>query len=126
MNSVYVDKNEANRFSSRGFFKTSAEKVWENPEEAAREALDGLEKNVDRFVLHFDVDVLDHQEFPCADVPHKNGLSIQDAIRSLKIIFASNKLGGFVLTEFNPFCDSDGSNARRLVEALGEALKGVR
>jgi arginase len=126
MSSGSVDPHELDRFNSRDFIKTSVEEIRVNPEETARKALAALEKTADRILVHFDVDVLDHQDFPCADVPHNNGLTLQEAVRALKIFFASNKFGGFVLTEFNAQRDMDGSNARKLVRSLCEVMKGAQ
>jgi arginase len=62
-------------------------------EEAASEALVLLEDSADRFVVHFDVDVIDFVDFPVADVPqHNAGLTFRDTMACLSV-FAQKMTG---------------------------------
>jgi arginase len=62
-------------------------------EEAASEALVLLEDSADRFVVHFDVDVIDFVDFPAADVPqHNAGLTFRDTMACLSV-FAQKMTG---------------------------------
>ena len=96
-------------------------------EEAASEALTILENSTERFVVHFDVDVIDFVDFPVADVPqHNAGLTFEGAIACLTAFAASPRFGGLVVTEFNPdHADEDGELAATFAEAITGALAGT-
>jgi arginase len=71
--------------------------------DAAREAVMQLEGRVERFVVHFDVDVIDVVDFPLADVPQINaGLTFQEAMACLEVFVASPQFAGLSLAEINP------------------------
>jgi arginase len=95
-------------------------------EAAAGEACAAVEGKAERFVVHFDVDVLDFVDFPVADVPHINaGLGLQEALACLSVFAASPRFGGLVITEFNPdHDDEEGSLAAAFVRGVAEALTG--
>jgi len=92
---------------------------------AATEARSYLERQAERLIVHFDVDVIDFVDFPAADVLQpKQGMSFVEAFAALRIFFASPKFAGLVLTEFNPdHDDRDGTLAKRLIEALAQSLR---
>jgi arginase len=92
--------------------------------ESAREALSQLEDRSDSILVHFDVDVIDFEDFPAADLPHYDGLSFDEAISALEVFTASRKLAGLVITEFNADRDADGMLALRFVYAVAKALEG--
>ena len=77
----------------------------------------------DSVLVHFDVDAIDCDDFPAADVPHPHGLSFDDAMSALGVFIASRKLVALVITEFNVRRDTNGVLARRLVEAVANALE---
>jgi arginase len=94
--------------------------------ETATKALKVVEGKADRFVIHFDVDVLDFVDFPVADVlqPHQ-GLTFEEAMLSLSIFTASSKFAGLAVTEFNPdHDDEEGSLAEMFIDGLARALFG--
>ena len=91
-------------------------------EESAREALSQLENKADSILVHFDVDVIDFDDFPAADLPHYHGLSFDEALAALGVFVASRKLAGLVITEFNADRDSDGALASRFVDAVAKVL----
>ena len=95
--------------------------------EAAVEARAVVEEKAERFVVHFDVDVLDFVDFPVADVPHINaGLTLQAALACLSVFAASPRFGGLVITEFNPdHDDEEGSLAATFVRGVTDALTGT-
>ena len=95
-------------------------------EAAAVEARAAVEEKAERFVVHFDVDVLDFVDFPVADVPHINaGLSLREALACLSVFTASPRFGGLVITEFNPDHDDEaGSLAAAFVRGVVDALTG--
>ena len=79
---------EAEIAERRGMARYPAEFVRSGPNDAATEALDYLEGRARRFVVHFDVDVIDFVDFPVADVPQiKAGLTFRDAVACLNESF---------------------------------------
>jgi arginase len=92
--------------------------------DAALEALREANKRAERFVVHFDVDVIDFVDFPVSDVPHINtGLTLAEAMTSLGVFTASPRFAGLVITEFNPdHDDKDGTLARIFIRDLADAL----
>ncbi len=92
-------------------------------EESAKGALARLERTADSILVHFDVDVIDFDDFPAADLAHRQGLSFADAMAALRVFLASEKLAGLVITEFNADRDPDGKLAHRFVDAVGSALE---
>jgi arginase family enzyme len=91
--------------------------------ESAREAVSQLENKAGSILVHFDVDVIDFDDFPAADVPHSQGLSFDEAMAALSVFVASRKLAGLVITEFNADRDADGTLAHRFVDAVAKALE---
>jgi arginase len=83
-----------------------------------------MEEHCDAYLVHFDVDVIDFSVFPVADasVYRGYGLEFQEAISALRIFCSSSKCVGLAITEFNPDRDEDGTLARQLGRALGDAL----
>ena len=104
-----------------------AARVRGRPEEAAAEALARLEGTADRFVVHFDVDVMDFVDFPVADVPqHNAGLTFEETLECLGTFAASPAFGGLVITEFNPdHADERGDLAAAFVRSVVAALRSA-
>lgn len=103
-----------------------AETVRGRAREAAAEALGYLEERAGRFVVHFDVDVIDFIDLPVADVPQiKAGLTFREVMECLSVFAASPKFGGMVITEFNPdHADEEGEVAQAFVGEVANALAG--
>lgn len=80
-----------------------ADEVRADPAAAATRALDLLEERANRFVVHFDVDVMDFTDAPLSENPGRNeGLAYDDAVRALEVVLRSPRLAGLTLTELNP------------------------
>jgi len=92
-------------------------------DESATEALNLLENKTDSIFVHFDVDVIDFDDFPVADLPHSHGLSFDEALSALNVFIASSKFVALAITEFNANRDADGILAQRFVEAVAKALQ---
>ncbi len=90
--------------------------------ESAREALSQLENKADSILVHFDVDVIDFDDFPAGDLPHYHGLSFDEAISALDVFIASPKFTALVITEFNADRDPEGTLAVRFVDAVAKTL----
>ncbi|MDX1405074.1 MAG: arginase family protein [Woeseiaceae bacterium] len=116
-----VDPIELDLLNNLQVQKYPREDIESDIQGSARKALKYLENETDRFLVHFDLDVIDFDDFPAVDVPHRPGLSVQQAQAALAVFLSSRKSAGLVVTEFNAAMDSDGSLARR----LSDLLRGV-
>ncbi|MFJ1709294.1 arginase family protein [Kitasatospora sp. NPDC088346] len=97
-----------------------------DPVGTARAAWHSLVADRSRFVLHFDVDVIDSVDLPLGDFPHFNeGLPLSVALDCLTEFASAPQLAGVVVTEINPNRDPDGSLVRTLVGGLVRALTGA-
>ena len=110
----------------RGMARYPAGRVRRGPTEVAAGALEDLLSRAGRFVVHFDVDVIDFYDFPVADVPqHNAGLTFREAVSCLEVFARSPGFAGLVVTEFNPdHADEEGELAATLVRALANDLAG--
>lgn len=107
----------------RRIFGYSSMTVRDDPQGAARQALDKLQRHAKRILLHFDVDVIDSIDVPLGDFPHFNaGLSFDDAMSCLNVFLAAPSLAAFVITEINPDHDPDGTIVLRFVQRLADAF----
>jgi arginase len=99
-----------------------ASDVRPDPRGAARRALQALGPH--RFVVHFDVDVIDFYDLPVADVPlYNRGLTKSEAMTALSEFVAHPGFAGMTFAEFNPdHGEPDGTTARALAESLTDAL----
>jgi arginase len=111
------------RLASRTF---RAAEVAADPVAAALDAATALMTTADRFLVHFDVDVIDFYDLPAANWPEYNkGLTLADAMAALAVLVAHPGCAGLTVTEFNPdHGEPDGSTARTLAAALATALSG--
>jgi arginase len=91
--------------------------------DVARAALAEFDRPDTRLLVHFDVDVIDFDDLPVADVPHYGGLTFSEAFQGLEVFVHSPNFAGLVITEFNVDRDPDGAHMRRLVTAIVHTLK---
>jgi arginase len=92
------------------------------PAQAAHRARAAAESAAERFVVHFDVDVLAFADAPFADVPEPRGLSLAEAQTTLSILTASPQFAGLTVTEVNPDHLPDPSDLKPLIAMLATAL----
>lgn len=108
-------------FARRSMHRFPAKEVRGRAGEAADEALACLEGLARGFVVHFDVDVIDFVDFPVA------GVTLQEAVTSLRVFASSPRFAGLVVTEFNPdHADERGELAARFVREVTDALAGKK
>jgi arginase len=93
---------------------------------AAREALADLEHDVDRILVHFDLDAVDFTDFPVADFPTVNaGLTLREAFEAIGEFTHHPKFAALTVCEFNPnHVDEEPQLVRQFVEALAASLPG--
>ena len=101
---------------------------WEDvanaPEDGARSAL-ALLPDVERLLIHFDVDVIDFTDAPLSENTGRNeGLSLDQALRALRVFTAHPAFSALTITELNPLHgEADGATLERFVTGLVEALR---
>ena len=94
-----------------------------DPAAAAERALANVTGASGRFLVHFDVDVVDSGDLPLGNFPHYgSGVLLDDAMAALRVLCSHPSFAGLVLTEVNPTHDPAGSELNRLVGGLGSAL----
>lgn len=81
-----------------------ATEVAGHARQAAEKAARTLQGRADRFLVHFDVDVIDFVDFPIADDAYQRnqGLSVDDAMTALSVFAEDPAFGGLVVTKVNP------------------------
>ena len=89
---------------------------------AAAEALSHLHVESREFVLHLDLDVIAQEEFHAVSVPGSGGLSFEDVRASLKEFVRHKSLIGLDVAQYNPDRDADGSDGKKVVDLLVDAL----
>lgn len=122
----WIDPGEARQLERCSMVRLPIAQIRGRADQAAAEALARLDDSIDKLLVHFDVDVIDGEEFPVADVLHSHGLGFQEAMDALGYFVRHPKFVGLVITEFNAERDREGSYARQLVRALTEALASGR
>jgi arginase len=94
-----------------------------DPAAAAQRALDNVTSTSGRFIVHFDVDVVDSGDLPLGNFPHYgSGVQLDHAMAALQVLRSHPSFAGLVVTEVNPTHDPAGSELGRLVSGLAAAL----
>jgi len=117
-----IDAAELEALQQGHMVKYPVSQIRGKVRESAKEALSQLENKTEAVLVHFDVDVIDFNDFPAGDVPHEHGLSFDEAMSALEVFTASPKFAALVITEFNVNRDPDGTLAARLVDAVAKIL----
>jgi arginase len=89
---------------------------------AARLALERVHAAKHEFVLHFDVDLINGEEFPWTNFPGTGGLSMSEVREALCVFAAQPNLAAFEVAGYNPDLDPDGAGARKLIDLLTAVL----
>lgn len=114
---------ERERLEQSGILAYPVSELRGRAADMARLALTKFDRQGTRLLVHFDVDVIDFDDFPVADVPHHGGLGFSEAFEALHVFVASPNFAGLVITEFNVDRDPEGVQMGRLVTALVHTLK---
>jgi len=123
MNADGLNPVEAERLADRKLSLYTADSIRPDPEGTAEAALSAIKRRRHRFVVHFDVDVMDFVDCPAGNFPQFNqGLTREETFRALRVFLIDPALAGLVVTEFNPDRDLDGSIADALVEGIVNGL----
>ena len=89
---------------------------------SAQHALEQLHADSREFMVHLDLDVIVHDEFPSVSVPRSGGLSSGDVQTALSEFAKHKNLLGLDVAQYNPDQDTDGSGAKKLIDLLSEVL----
>ena len=89
---------------------------------AARLALERVHAANHEFILHFDVDVINSEEFPWTNFPGEGGLGLNEVRDALRVFVSQPNLAAFVVAGYNPDLDSDGAGAGKLIDLLADVL----
>jgi arginase len=115
---------ESVEIDHRDLHVIEAEQVWADPVGCAREALESAAFGQRRFLVHFDVDVIDFSDVPLSEnTGRSTGLSFDVAFAALDVLVAHKALLGVTVTELNPHHGApDGSDVARFAQRLAQAL----
>ena len=89
---------------------------------AARSALERVHAAKHEFVLHFDVDVINGEEFRWTNFPGNNGLTLSEVRDALRVFASQPNLAAINVAGYNPELDPDGQGARVLIDLLADVL----
>jgi arginase len=117
-----IDPVEIDILRNTQMAKFPLEEIDADVQTAAIRALQELESKAEQILVHFDVDVVDYDDFPAVDVPHRPGLALAQAQDALRIFVGSRRSVGLVVTEFNAAHDGDGNLAEKLISTIEEAM----
>ncbi|KPM41001.1 hypothetical protein AK830_g5530 [Neonectria ditissima] len=117
--SLLGNKNEHFTYLFDNNYKViSSASVAREPEQRAREALKYLEDSVDIIMVHLDVDSIDPQMFPLANVPNFTGVTFESMMQALKVLLDCKKVRGLTVAEVNPDHDPDLEMVEKLVDEI--------
>jgi arginase len=119
----WIETHELRQASAGRMIKFPLESLQSDIRGQARQAISQLENQVDRYLVHCDVDVVDSTDFDAADLPHSPGLTLEQTTVALEEFLSSSKAAGLVITEFNGRRDQDGVLASRLAETVMAAVR---
>jgi arginase len=115
---------ESGVIDRRGIRAIPVNVVAASPEEAAAAALAALPRQVDRVLVHFDVDIIDFVDLPLSEERVRNrGLTFAQAMRVLGVLVADERFAALTITEVNPDHGAeDGSTIETFAVGLVNAL----
>ncbi len=117
--------HEHEAIEARALDPIGVDQLLADPEAAARRALDRATADQRRFLVHFDVDVIDFSDVPLSENTGRGiGVPFDAALAALAVLLADHALLGCTVTELNPHHGApDGSDVARLARGLAAALR---
>jgi arginase len=107
-----------------GVSSSEAGELAAAPGAVAARALEALQASAGRFVVHFDVDVVDSGDLPLGNFPHYgSGTTLDQVATALRVLVQSPDCVGLILTEVNPTYDPSGQQLDRYIDALVGVLR---
>jgi arginase len=120
----HATRFERGEIERLGLTRFALEDVRDDPEGAARQALDLVATRSDRYAIHLDVDIVDFTDAPLSEHPSRNtGLKLDEMLRALNVLVSDPGLVAITLTELNPHnAASDDGLLERFVASFSEAI----
>lgn len=114
---------ELDQIVRRGLSAIPVDAVAADPEAAAGRALE-FASRFDRLLVHFDVDVVDFNDAQLSeDAVRGDGLTLDAAMRALRVLASSERFSAVTVTEINPFHgDEEGQTLRQFADMLADCL----
>jgi arginase len=102
--------------------------VAADPRATAADARDWAGRTAARYLVHFDVDVIDFVDAPLSENLGRNyGLAFEAAMDALEVLLADDRVLALTVSELNPHHGAaDGSTLRAFIERLARALTPPR
>ena len=118
---------ERDAIAARDLRPISAGDLRADPVAAARAALGRATAGGRRFLVHFDVDLIDFSDVPLSENTGRGiGVGFEAALTALGVLLAHDAVLGLTVTELNPHHGApDGADVARLARALAGALPSV-
>jgi arginase len=115
---------ERGEIERRELARIGLEDVRDDPEAAARHALELVAARSPRCVIHLDVDVVDFTDAPLSEHPSRNtGLKLNEMLSALKILASAPGLVALTLAELNPHnAAADNGLLERFAASFAEAI----
>ena len=115
---------EREAIAARDLRPIGVDELRADPVAAARAALARATAGGRRFLVHFDVDVIDFSDVPLSENTGRGiGVAFDAALAALGVLVAHEALLGLTVTELNPYHGAqDGADVARLAQALAGAL----
>ena len=76
----------------------------------------------DKFIVHFDLDVIRESDLASVYMPSPHGMSLSDVKDILKGVLSDSRVLGLVLTEFSGAYKTSEADAKKVVALIGEVL----
>jgi arginase len=116
--------HERATMQARALHPIGVDQLLADPEAAARRALDRATAGARRFLVHFDVDVIDFSDVPLSENTGRGiGVPFDTALAALEVLLADDALLGCTVTELNPHHGApDGTDVARLAQRLARTL----
>jgi arginase len=110
---------------ARALQPIGVDQLLADPRAAAHRALDRATADGRRFLVHFDVDVIDFSDVPLSENTGRGiGVPFDAALAALETLLAHDALLGCTVTELNPHHGApDGADVARLAQRLAAALR---
>jgi arginase len=118
---------ERARIAERALEPIDVEALRADPRAAAHVAVERATAGGRRFLVHFDVDLVDFSDVPLSENTGRGiGVPFETALAALDVLTAHDALLGLTVTELNPHHGAaDGSDVARLAQRLAGALRRV-
>jgi arginase len=117
--------HERAAIAARGLRPIAVDAVRTDPRAAAREALERATAAGRRYLVHFDVDVIDFSDVALSENTGRGiDIGFDAAFEALDVLLAHDALLGLTITELNPHHGAeDGSDLTRFAHRLATALR---